>query len=119
MVLEACCSLPWVCSHRVHTEEALEFNASEFRMQSRSCRFNLMGEWCCRKGLNFRPLPYQGSALPLSYGSNAKAADAGPVTIPEYPAAILAIGVIAAQPGRRRSGHGVAARPQACFEHAA
>ncbi len=25
--------------------------------------------WCCRKGLNFRPLPYQGSALPLSYGS--------------------------------------------------
>jgi hypothetical protein len=27
------------------------------------------GQWCCRKGLNFRPLPYQGSALPLSYGS--------------------------------------------------
>ena len=31
-------------------------------------RFRLVG-WCCRKGLNFRPLPYQGSALPLSYGS--------------------------------------------------
>src|SRR5690606_26975912 len=28
------------------------------------------GEWCCQRGLNSRPLPYQGSALPLSYGSN-------------------------------------------------
>ncbi len=27
------------------------------------------GGWCCRTGLNCRPLPYQGSALPLSYGS--------------------------------------------------
>jgi hypothetical protein len=27
--------------------------------------------WCCRTGLNCRPLPYQGSALPLSYGSVA------------------------------------------------
>ena len=26
-------------------------------------------EWCCRTGLNCGPLPYQGSALPLSYGS--------------------------------------------------
>ena len=26
-------------------------------------------EWCCREDSNFRPLPYQGSALPLSYGS--------------------------------------------------
>jgi FkbM family methyltransferase len=25
--------------------------------------------WCCRRGLNSGPLPYQGSALPLSYGS--------------------------------------------------
>ena len=25
--------------------------------------------WCCERGLNSRPLPYQGSALPLSYGS--------------------------------------------------
>lgn len=23
--------------------------------------------WCRRRGLNARPLPYQGSALPLSY----------------------------------------------------
>ena len=27
------------------------------------------GKWCCRRELNSRPLPYQGSALPLSYGS--------------------------------------------------
>jgi hypothetical protein len=25
--------------------------------------------WCCRVGLNHRPHPYQGCALPLSYGS--------------------------------------------------
>ena len=25
--------------------------------------------WCCRVGLNHRPRPYQGRALPLSYGS--------------------------------------------------
>jgi len=28
-----------------------------------------MGGWCCWRGLNSRPLPYQGSALPLSYNS--------------------------------------------------
>jgi hypothetical protein len=27
--------------------------------------------WCCRTGLNCRPLPYQGSALPLNYGDDA------------------------------------------------
>ena len=26
-------------------------------------------DWCCRTGLNCRPPPYQGGALPLSYGS--------------------------------------------------
>jgi hypothetical protein len=30
--------------------------------------------WCCRGGLNSRPLPYQGSALPLSYGSRSRGA---------------------------------------------
>ena len=30
---------------------------------------NWRKRWCCRKGLNFRPPPYQGGALPLSYGS--------------------------------------------------
>ena len=29
--------------------------------------------WCCRRGLNSRPLPYQGSALPLSYSSHRPA----------------------------------------------
>src|SRR4029079_18272387 len=27
--------------------------------------------WCCRCGLNTRPPPYQGGALPLSYGSES------------------------------------------------
>src|SRR5262245_62891488 len=29
--------------------------------------------WCCRCGLNTRPPPYQGGALPLSYASNPRA----------------------------------------------
>ena len=29
----------------------------------------MTGKWCCWRGLNSRPLPYQGSALPLSYNS--------------------------------------------------
>jgi hypothetical protein len=28
-----------------------------------------LGRWCCQTGLNCRPLHYQWSALPLSYGS--------------------------------------------------
>ena len=28
-----------------------------------------MKNWCCQTGLNCRPLHYQWSALPLSYGS--------------------------------------------------
>jgi hypothetical protein len=28
-------------------------------------------KWCCRGGLNSRPPPYQGGALPLSYGSRS------------------------------------------------
>jgi hypothetical protein len=31
-----------------------------------------LGIWCCERGLNSRPLPYQGSALPLSYHSEAR-----------------------------------------------
>ena len=38
------------------------------------------GEWCCRGGLNSRPQPYQGCALPLSYGSIF--AGAGPERAP-------------------------------------
>jgi hypothetical protein len=32
-------------------------------------RGNPRKNWCCGRGLNSRPLPYQGSALPLSYHS--------------------------------------------------
>ena len=35
-------------------------------------------EWCCWRGLNSRPLPYQGSALPLSYNSDAAAYSPAP-----------------------------------------
>ena len=39
-------------------------------MENSQCLAVLLGLlWCCRTGLNCRPLPYQGSALPLSYGS--------------------------------------------------
>ena len=40
-----------------------------------------IADWCCRKGLNFRPLPYQGSALPLSYGSMVRHGSGSPRTI--------------------------------------
>jgi hypothetical protein len=35
--------------------------------------------WCCQTGLNCRPLPYQGSALPLSYGSIQHGERIGPM----------------------------------------
>jgi hypothetical protein len=40
---------------------------------SENVRFSKGFCWCCRTGLNCRPLPYQGSALPLSYGSRTAA----------------------------------------------
>jgi hypothetical protein len=43
-----------------------------FRTDPKNLCFQGVG-WCCRWVSNLRPLPYQGSALPLSYGS-AKAA---------------------------------------------
>ena len=39
------------------------------RTQRRTWFPNLLISWCCRRDLNSGPLPYQGSALPLSYGS--------------------------------------------------
>ena len=33
--------------------------------------FNPLKSWCCWRGLNSRPPPYQGGALPLSYSSNS------------------------------------------------
>src|SRR5438552_10493592 len=35
-------------------------------------------DWCCQTGLNCRPLHYQWSALPLSYGSMAGTVRIGP-----------------------------------------
>ena len=54
--------------------------ATERRAQLRACpRMRAFGpDWCCRTGLNCRPLPYQGSALPLSYGSEPRAPAGGP-----------------------------------------
>ena len=49
-------------------------------------RFAAAASWCCRRDLNSRPLPYQGSALPLSYSSirprfEYAAAGEGPIAI--------------------------------------
>jgi hypothetical protein len=35
-------------------------------------------DWCCQTGLNCRPLHYQWSALPLSYGSMPRITRIGP-----------------------------------------
>src|ERR1700729_1803896 len=35
-------------------------------------------KWCCQTGLNCRPLHYQWSALPLSYGSVPRITGIGP-----------------------------------------
>jgi hypothetical protein len=37
--------------------------------QHTQTKANFPIKWCCKRGLNSRPLPYQGSALPLSYCS--------------------------------------------------
>ena len=42
----------------------------------KSCKNNILGVvfWCCWRESNSRPLPYQGSALPLSYSSAGEGA---------------------------------------------
>ena len=40
----------------------------------RGRRARPLKRWCCWRGLNSRPLPYQGSALPLSYNSQGPSA---------------------------------------------
>ncbi|MDB5365245.1 MAG: hypothetical protein JWM77_1172 [Rhodospirillales bacterium] len=42
---------------------------------SAEARIAREGGWCCRGGLNSRPPPYQGGALPLSYGSARRGVD--------------------------------------------
>ena len=41
----------------------------DFRDRSSESQCYQCDEWCCQTGLNCRPLHYQWSALPLSYGS--------------------------------------------------
>ena len=42
--------------------------ATDFNLDLLTC-CKIREKWCCHGGLNSGPLPYQGSALPLSYGS--------------------------------------------------
>ena len=53
----------WTIDHMSDVAEAQrEFDRRTGNPSSRKL-------WCCRGGLNSRPQPYQGCALPLSYGS--------------------------------------------------
>jgi hypothetical protein len=71
--------------------------------------------WCCRTGLNCGPLPYQGSALPLSYGSMPRANEnrgktpcRRPVLATSHPlcASTLGRGVPIKSPAKSRVGVG-------------
>ena len=54
------------------------YTTTQVRLQSRS-RCSI--KWCCQRGLNSRPLHYQWSALPLSYGSMQRAQSCWPSTM--------------------------------------
>ena len=73
------------------------------------CHHNSTSEkWCCRGGLNSRPPPYQGGALPLSYGSVWRAASRAEVP-PSQARRVNATGGRVAQPtaaGAPHSGPG-------------
>lgn len=63
----------WSCPHPNLPPQACRsaphaWQASRFKLAG-GVTWGLRKRWCCRTGLNCRPLPYQGSALPLSYGS--------------------------------------------------
>jgi hypothetical protein len=47
----------------------VEFLATDLSDYVTGAEIRIAGDWCCRWVSNLRPLPYQGSALPLSYGS--------------------------------------------------
>ena len=63
----------WNIINRVLPFDALlaEAGTRSVGIQDRFCsKINApKGKWCCQTGLNCRPLHYQWSALPLSYGS--------------------------------------------------
>lgn len=50
--------------------EALKTNVLSYK----DVKYQCFGDWCCWRELNSRPLPYQGSALPLSYSSAGEGA---------------------------------------------
>src|SRR5689334_18148882 len=57
-------------------------------------------DWCCWRGLNSRPLPYQGSALPLSYSSEPARIGrlpSGLEGLPQPPTALAAPSLAGAQ----------------------
>lgn len=56
-----------VCCGRV--ADMAETGGKQNRGYADLMRLAAAGEWCCQTGLNCRPLHYQWSALPLSYGS--------------------------------------------------
>jgi hypothetical protein len=61
------------CITSIELRQALEFTAQSVDASRRAATeapgASERKSWCCRTGLNCGPLPYQGSALPLSYGS--------------------------------------------------
>lgn len=65
-----CPSAPGLpCAFFTEEGESGEQNSGLSRRENADlCSFPEM-EWCCQTGLNCRPLHYQWSALPLSYGS--------------------------------------------------
>lgn len=52
-------------------DEEYNHESTPFRRSETNLNHKFAGKWCCRRDSNSRPLPYQGSALPLSYGSIA------------------------------------------------
>ncbi len=58
-------------------------SAGEYPINIKELREINSLKWCCRRDLNSRPLPYQGSALPLSYGSAVRHVSSIKHTMPE------------------------------------
>src|SRR5262245_33245994 len=79
----------------VRVQFRTQASRNDFAPSAKSLDLSGVG-WCCRTGLNCRPLPYQGSALPLSYGSARRIA-VRDTQDPVWNAAILAIRGISAQ----------------------
>jgi hypothetical protein len=66
------------CRHARHRFRLFRFRDAAFpvgHLRELTCtcksRNSMSWKWCCKRGSNSRPLPYQGSALPLSYCSGS------------------------------------------------